>query len=1022
MWNVKNQPWCDLETLSIGREATRTAFYPFGSTETASAGDWRQSERVTLLSGAWRFRWLPSPLLVDDGVLVEPALEQNGYQDIAVPKSWQFAGFGQMLYTDEAYPFPVVPPYIPAENETGVYKRSLLLDITKDARLFLRFEGVESAFSLYLNDRFVGYSQGSRMPSEFEITAFACQGDNRLCVVVYQYCDGTYLEDQDMWWLGGIIRDVLLLERPKSYLADLLCDADFCPGTGEGTLCVVPRVAGDAEVRLSLFDPQGRCVQEHIAAPSGQRTLLAVAGALAWNAEQPHLYTLIASVWQAGRLIEATQQRIGFRRVEIVAGDLLLNGQRIMMRGVNRHEFHPQHGRAVSAEQTERELLLIKRNGMNAVRTAHYPNIPDFYDICDRLGLYVIDECDLETHGFEIEGDPTRLAEDPAWEAAYVERAERMVGRDRNHACVLLWSLGNESAYGRNFAAMYRFIKQQDPSRPVHYESDRHCVTTDVSSTMYTTVGMLHEKDLELSPKRPHILCEFAHAMGNGPGSLKEYIETCENSWRIQGYFLWEFKDHGVYHQREDGKIEYKFGGEFGEEYHTGNFCIDGMLFADGTPSPSLLEYRQLISPIQIKSFNRGSGSVVLQNRWDFQPLQEGVLGAELLRDGICVAQWEQTVPEVPAHGAAEIMLKHPCLAEGFDYALWTLNLVVMPGYACPTDDWVGRAQFVLKEYKATAQQMAGRVEVAWRSDRIHMTGNGFSMGISLIDGRIVDYVVGGVQRMDKGPQLNFLRAYIDNDRKLSPVWMREHLHSMRMIVQDVRVTQLATSTRVTLCGLYAPNAKNWRTKLNVTYDIDQKGHVLVRFCGAFEGDQGSQMPPELPKLGTKSQFPRDYSQATWSGRGPHECYCDSKASAQKGIFSMDVADLQVPYECPQDNGNRTEVDFVALTNAVGEGVAFCSLEPRDMSVRPQEDKDLLRAAHACDVPEREYFVMNFDARNSGLGSGSCGPNHLAQHAVPLQPFDFFFAIVPVSSAGQVTQARQGLDYLLGCREGGTCV
>ncbi|MDR3051845.1 MAG: DUF4981 domain-containing protein [Oscillospiraceae bacterium] len=1018
MWKLQDQPWANLQALAMGRSAPRAHFYPFATAAQARTGDRTASDRVHCLNGDWQFRWLPSPLMADHRVVEEPADAAHGYAAIRVPCSWQFAGYGSMLYTDEAFPFPIDPPHIPAENETGVYKRSFC---APEGRSFLRFEGVESAFALYINGVPAGYSQGSRMPSEFEITTCLRPGPNDLCVVVYQYCDGSYLEDQDMWWLGGIIRDVLLIERPQSYLADLVCEADYDPAAGEGLLTVRAAVAGEAAVHLALADPQGRSVAE-AAVPSGGRVSLRVPGALAWNAEQPHLYQLLVTVCQGERVLEATQQRLGFRRVEIAQGVLLLNGRRIMLRGVNRHEFDPHHGRAVSEELTARELLLVKRAGMNAVRTSHYPNIPAFYDLCDRLGLYVIDECDLETHGFEIEGDPNRLADDPAWTAAYLERAERMVARDRNHACIVMWSLGNESSYGENFAAMYRLIKAADPGRPVHYEPDTHCASADVSSSMYTPVGSLHERDVELDPRRPHILCEFGHAMGNGPGSLAQYIETCEHSERIQGYFVWELKDHGVYTRRSDGTVCYRYGGDFGEDYTSGNFCMDGLLFADGTPSPGYYEYRRLLAPIRIDIAEPDAGIIRLSNRWDFAGLEDAELCGELRRDGQLIRSWTQALPAIAARETREVALSGDAPAGLLSNALWTLTLtcrLTRPTVWAEAGHALGSAHGVLRAYTPQARPPAGPMRIAWAPDRINLSSARCSLAVSLIDGSLLNYTVEGVPRLTRGPALNFFRAYLDNDRKLSGVWQAQHLHSLRMTLHTAEATELPDITRVTLTGTFAPNARNWRARVVITYDLDASGHIRAHFAGRFEGDRGSAVPVELPKLGTKSYLPKALNQVTYCGLGPGESYCDSKTTARLGIYTADVESLQVRYERPQDNGNRTGVDFVAVTNGDGEGLVLASLTPRDMSIRPQEDKDLWHARHACDVPDRDYHVLHFDMRNSGLGSGSCGPNHLAQHAVFSRPFDFAFAIAPVGPGEVIGQARAALDFLQAREEEG---
>jgi len=1017
MWKLKDQLWCDLGTLAVNREPPRAHFYPFDSEEAARAGNREASARVVCLNGDWRFRWLSSPLLADGRVVGEPADEAHGYASIRVPLNWQFAGYGRMLYTDEAFPFPVDPPFVPAENETGVYKRSFPYKPAREKRLFIRFEGVESAFSLYINGAFAGYSQGSRMPSEFDITALARAGENQLCVVVYQYCDGTYLEDQDMWWLGGIIRDVLLLERPQGCLANLICDADYDAGKEEGLLAVRAVTEGLAKVTLSLYAPDGRQAAR-VRAAAGKPAMIRVPRALAWNAESPHLYQLTVSLERDGRVLEATQQRIGFRRVEISGGELQINGRRIMMRGVNRHEFDPRGGRAVSEELTRRELLLIKRSGMNAVRTSHYPNIPAFYDICDRLGLYVMDECDLETHGFEMEGDPARLADDPAWTAAYVERAERMVSRDRNHPCVVLWSLGNESSYGENFAAMYRWIKTADSSRPVHYEPDRHNAGADVSSSMYTPVGKLYEVDL--GPKRPHILCEFAHAMGNGPGGLKQYIDMLERSRRIQGYFVWELKDHGVYTRRQDGAVCYRYGGEFGEDYSSGNFCMDGLLYADGSPSPGYEEYRRLIAPVTMERPEGALKSVRLYNRWDFAALEGAELYGELRRDGAKVYTWSQRLPSLASREACEAALPAEVHARLLDNALWTLTLSCRLSREtpwCGPGHEVGCAHWVLRAYAPQISPSAGPMRAEFTAGAILLSSRRCSLAVSLVDGSLRDYRFDGSLCLCKGPALNFFRAYTDNDRKLSGMWQEQHLHSMRTIVHSAETAEKEGRTRVILRCSHAPNARNWRVRLTILYDIDAIGRIRVRFSGDFLGDRGSLIPAELPKLGTRSYLPKNLDAVTYCGQGPGESYCDSQAASRMGIYQSDVKGLQVPYEHPQDNGNRTGVTFAAAAGAGGEGVVFAALSPYDMSVRAQEDRDLWQARHHCDVPERDYLVLNFDARNSGLGSGSCGPDHLALHAVYTQPFDFSFAFAAVPAGDRVAQARGVMDFLRGLAE-----
>ncbi|MEG0895353.1 MAG: glycoside hydrolase family 2 TIM barrel-domain containing protein, partial [Oscillospiraceae bacterium] len=560
MFDLKKFDYQNNKVLSKNRKNSRVSFVPFKDEKSAILE--QNSDRVTMLNGNWDFEWYSSPLYVTNDVIENKKLQNT----IEVPLNWQFDGYGKLLYTDEMYPFPINPPYIPMENETGVYKKCIEVSKEMLTNLSIRFEAVESAFHLFINGKEVGYSQGSRMASEFDITKFVKEGKNEICVVVYQYSDGTYLEDQDMWWLGGITRDVYLIERKNICIQNLVLDPDYNVEQKIGVLNINPSLTGTDFLDIIVLDGEKQ-IASFKKVKAGEKTVCSINSVKPWTAETPNLYKVIAVVYDSnGNVAEAVPFNIGFRKIEIIDGIMLVNGQRIFMKGVNRHEYNNKRGRAITKEQTRADLMLIKNAGMNAVRTSHYPNMPYFYEVADEIGLYIIDECDLETHGFEIEGKPATLAENSDWQDAYIDRLERMVQRDRNHACIIMWSLGNESWFGKNFVAMYKWCKVNEPMRPVHYQDDDFNEIMDVSSTMYSTIGGLYE--LDVAPiKKPHILCEYAHAMGNGPGSLKEYFEVCENSKRIQGVFVWEFREHGIYHKRADGKVEFRYGGDFGEKF-----------------------------------------------------------------------------------------------------------------------------------------------------------------------------------------------------------------------------------------------------------------------------------------------------------------------------------------------------------------------------------------------------------------------------------------------------------------------
>ena len=997
MFSLAQQPFSNHGTLHENRLPSRAHFLPFENEKAALRGN---SSRVVSLNGDWFFRFFQYALDVQQDVIEEEPLKENGYELIKVPRSWQFAGYGEFLYTDEAYPFTLDPPFVPSENPTGVYKRPFFWNGGNS--LILRIEGAESFCKVYCNNRYVGFTKGSRLPSEFDLSPFLQIGDNRLCLVIHQYCDGSYLEDQDQWWLGGIIRDVLLIERSKVYLENIILDADYDAHTKTGTLRVRTRLNASGQVFLRLLDPAGKMAYEGQAVND---TVVELEGVQPWNAEQPSLYTMLVTVANGADTMECVRQEVGFRRVEIKAGSLLLNGRRIMLRGVNRHEFSSLDGRAVSYESTKADLELMKRYHINAVRTAHYPNNPFFYELCDRLGLYVIDECDLETHGFQIEKCPRRLVEDPAWKPAYLDRAERTVQRDRNHACVIMWSLGNESFHGTNFLAMYDWIHREDPTRPVHYEGEPDdSGHMDVTSTMYSTIGQLHELDA-MEIDKPHILCEFGHAMGNGPGSLTEYTDMMENSRRIQGYFIWEWRDHGVHTAAEDGKTYYRYGGEFGEKDTSGNFCMDGLLLADSTPTPGFYAYAKAIEPMRVIRF--GKGEWTIRNRFDFRDSSLCQAKWVLKRNGKNILKHTENMPLIPAQTEGNIPVPAEIRRYQTDNAHWTLSLECSDNVTV-----LGRAHHVVNEYKPREFRLPSRPLCQETGAGYKIQGDRFSFVLSKSDGRLRDYSVEGKTLMEQGPALDFFRAYTDNDRNLRAEWQKLSIHNMRLTVKSIIVEEKKHSILFRVEGLHGANARNWGTSAELTYEVFGDGKLRVEVKGTFLGDFGTHGSHELPRIGTTSYLSGSLQNASYLAFGPGESYCDSKQQTGEDIYISPVADLNFPYERPQEHGNRTGCSFVSLMDQEGEGLCFASLKPMDMSCKPWEDYDLLRASHAKDILERDRITVHFDLINSGLGSASCGPGHLRQYMAKAVPFRFSYAIAPVFNGNPVGNAFEALDFL----------
>ena len=986
MYQLNHQPWCDHHTLQINRLPARTFFLPAEG-----------KSGVCCLNGQWKFRWFSSALAATDEVVAE---KTDAYDEIRVPRSWQYAGYGKMLYTDEAMPFPLDPPYIPAANETGVYKRTFILDGAADVRRILRMDGVESCAKVYVNEQFVGYTQGSRLPAEFDVTASCHPGENRLCIVVHQYCDGTYLEDQDMWWLGGIIRDVTLITRPETHLRDLRLFADYDAVKGCGILQMDSEILGDADgvIRHAvLTDAEGAILREGDLGDSDVWTLDAVTP---WNAEQPYLYTLTVALMQGETLLEKVVQRVGFRRVEIVQGEMRLNGRRIMLRGVNRHEYDPENGRVMTREKTREDLLLMKKHHINAVRTSHYPDIPALYELCDELGLYVIDECDLETHAFEIEDIPQRLVEDETWRDAYLDRARRTVSRDRNHACVIMWSLGNESYWGSNFFAMYDWIHEADPTRPVHYEGDHMSDKVDVTSSMYSTLGLLYEMDRTISGK-PHILCEFCHAMGNGPGSLMEYVEMMEASNRIQGYFVWEWRDHGVKTVRKDGTVYYRHGGEVGSDYNSGNFCMDGLLTSDSTPTPGFYAYAKAIEPAHVYALN--AGSIDLENRFAFRAV-EGKIRLTLRKDGVVVESRTQPLDAIAPGERRTVAFDQPFTAD--DNAMFTLTAEILCG-----DEVLGTGDCVLADYVPSARKTTGALQVEQTMGAIKVSGEGFSATVSLTDG-VITYEKGGRTLLKDGPRLDFFRAYTDNDKPFVSEWQERSMHSTTTTVTTADYTCEDGQVQVTLSARCGGNARNWRVPMQIVYTFLADGTVKVMFSGRFDGDFGFRFGQEVPRIGTTMKLPEQFGQATYCAYGPGESYCDSRQQCRLDVFRMSVDDMAFPYECAQENGNRTGARWIALEGEA-QGMVFAFRRSGDVTARRCTDRDLWHAAHACDVPRRDFVELHMDLINAGLGSASCGPRHLRGYTAQTIPFTLEYAFAPCEAGKAVDGAHRVLDTLL---------
>ncbi|MER6349402.1 glycoside hydrolase family 2 TIM barrel-domain containing protein [Streptomyces sp. NPDC001595] len=919
------------------------------------------------LNGRWRFR-LSATADAEDEAFAEPGYDAGGWAEVTVPGHWVLEGHGAPIYTNHLYPFPVDPPHVPTENPTGDHLRlfDLPADWPADGDAVLRFDGVESCARVWLNGTELGEFKGSRLPHEFAVGRLLKTVDNVLAVRVHQWSAGSYLEDQDQWWLPGIFRDVTLLHRPAGAAGDFFVHASYDHLSGEGTLRV------DSEIPGRITVPE---LGVDIAA--GEPVTVAVEP---WTAETPRLYDGVLAT--AG---ERVPLRIGFRSVAVEDGLIKVNGVPLLLKGVNRHEWHPERGRALDPETMREDVLLMKRHNINAVRTAHYPPHPAFLDLCDEYGLWVIDECDLETHGFVEQSWRDNPVDDDRWTPALLDRAARMVERDKNHPSVIVWSLGNEAGTGRGLTAMAEWIRGRDGSRLLHYEGDPDCRDTDVYSRMYAFHDEVERigRGLDGGPLKrralPFILCEYAHAMGNGPGGLAEYQRLFESYDRLQGGFVWEWIDHGLRHPR----LGYAYGGDFGEELHDGNFVCDGLLFPDRTPSPGLVEYKKVIEPVRIEG-DGADGTVRVTNRYDFRDLSGLAFTWSFQVDGETVGSGPLSVPSLAPGESAEVKLPEPPVDRpGGAETRWTVRAQLAGDTAwAPRDHVVAWGQVPVSP-RPVPRFVASEAPV-------HEEGL-ITLGPAVFDARTgAPRTIGGVQV--SGLRLDVWRAPTDNDNGASwqpdprygRLWRGLGLHRMRHRLDGVEASGAALTVRTRV----APAA--YDLGLATVYRWTSDGSRLKLTVSVTpEGDWS--VP--LPRLGIRFALAAA-DEVTWFGGGPGEGYPDTKAASMVGRWQSTVDGMQTPYVRPQENGARPDVRWAELGGLRVEGDPVFSLGARRWTT-----EQLDAAEHLTDLVAGDSVWVNLDHGHMGIGSQSCGPGPLPRYHLRAEPAEFSFVFSAASQA-----------------------
>jgi beta-galactosidase/beta-glucuronidase len=1019
--------WENVQVFQRNRLTSRAYFIPYQDEVAALTYERGNSPAIQLLNGRWKFSFSETPALAPAQFFAE-TFDVSGWDEVAVPGCWQLQGYGRPHYTNVVYPFPIDPPHVPTENPTGCYRRDFLLPANwLDQQIRLRFEGVDSAFHVWVNGKEVGYSQGSRNPAEFDITALVRPGHNSVSVRVYQWSDGSYIEDQDMWWLSGIFRDIYLLALPSVRLDDFFVQTDLDKEYQNALLRVKASFSQSGSQRqtkcqleLRLLDTLGQplpgveTTTSVVVAPGEPATVeleLPVSNPQKWSAESPYLYhLLLIQRDEQGEILQVIPQRVGFRAIELKGGNFLVNGVPIMLKGVNRHEHHPDFGRAVPFDWMREEVLLMKQYNINAVRTSHYPDDPRFYDLCDEYGLYVIDEADLECHGFNQTPEPQKWTSDnPAWEALYLDRIERMVQRDKNHPCIIMWSLGNEAFYGRNHATMYHWAKANDPTRLVHYEGDQEAKTADVYSRMYASVDTIKEFAEKKAIDKPLILCEYAHAMGNGPGGLLEYWEAFYHHKRLQGGFVWEWRDHGIRRTTDDGKEYFAYGADFGDQPNDGNFILDGLLLSDCTPTPGLVEYKKILEPVVVTALDLAAGKVSLLNRYDFISLDHLTLSWNIMEDARVVQSGSFPLPSIAAGESAAITIPfaNPVSFQRNKDSWLNLSFRLANDFS-----WAGAghevawAQFLLQSATETLAPVSPNDTLplqCWEVDgKLHIKGADFALAFDQIYGTISAWSFHGQDLLIQGPRLDFWRAPTDNDHidfNQTPAeqqWRQAGLHWLQHRVQSVTwrqdeesgVVVIRVGTRI------APPILAWGIDCTSVYTISGSGDVRIDVQGIPRGT----FPRTLARLGLVMTLPERLNQVSWYGRGPGEAYRDTKQANRFGLYRKRVEELFTRYECPQENGNRTDVRWVTLTDPRGVGL-FARIAPQfDFSAHHFTAEDLEKAKHLHELQPRKEITLHLDYAQHGIGSSSCGPGALPQYELLTQEFHFQARLRPFAS------------------------
>ncbi|RGK46432.1 DUF4981 domain-containing protein [Ruminococcus sp. AM27-16] len=1000
----------DLSVLHENTMPARAYYIPASKRMDNLVEHREESDRMQLLNGTWKFQYYNSIYDIQESFF-EKDYDTENFDEIQVPSVWQMAGYDTHQYTNIRYPFPFDPPYVPQDIPCGAYAHTFIYHKDENApKAFLNFEGVDSCFYVWINGSYVGYSQVSHMTSEFDITDLLQDGENTIAVLVMKWCDGSYLEDQDKFRMSGIFRDVYILKRPEQAISDYHIKTKIEDMLAKVELDV--KFYSPANVKISIEDKNGAVVAVGSITEEGT-AVLEIASPELWNTENPYLYKLILETEN-----EVIVDHIALRKIEIKDQVIYLNGQKIKFRGVNRHDSDPVTGFTISVEQITTDLTLMKQHNFNAIRSSHYPNAPFFYEMCDKYGFMVIDEADIEAHGpFMLyrkeDTDYNRfkrwnekIADDPAWEAAIVDRVKLMVERDKNRFCIVMWSMGNESAYGCNFEKALAWTKKFDPDRITQYESARYrnydetydYSNLDVYSRMYPALSEIQEY-LDKDGSKPFLLVEYCHSMGNGPGDFEDYFQMIQDNDKMCGGFVWEWCDHAIAHgTAENGKTIYAYGGDHGEDIHDGNFCMDGLVYPDRTVHTGLLEYKNVYRPARVVSYDRESGELVLHNYMDFDDLEDYVkISYELTQDGLVISKGKLAEVSVAPHSEGKTSLNIKVPENGKCY----LKLIYQLKKEMPLlekDHILGFDEIEVSQ-KAAKCQLAEKwiektatnseLQVNENDTQIHIKGREFAYTIDRRTALFTEMKFAGREYLNHSMELNIWRAPTDNDMYIKSEWKKAHYDQAYTRAYTTEVVQGKHGVKITSHASVVAETVQKILDVTITWKIDAAGKIDADIAVTKDGEF-----PDLPRFGVRMFLDKKLADVRYFGMGPQESYRDKHQAASHGLYRANVGDLHEDYIRPQENGSHYDCEYVELNNS-RYGIVASAEKAFSFNASYYTQEELEKKTHNYELTESDSVVFCVDYALNGIGSNSCGPVVLDQYRFNDVLFRFQFTLVP---------------------------